>query len=185
MTENERFDHALLNYRSGCKAANNTAFDSAAIYFEVAREMMGPECWDLDQGFAICLYSEEAQARLVTGDLKAMEYLLEQVLSKDIISIRDKFAAYDAKILALIFRIRYCEALSTALKVRNLLGFKFKPMPQKASKIKIFREYFKTKGMSTDDILALPDITDERTVMGQQVMERVSVDKVNKRCDPA
>ena len=34
-----------------------------------------------------------------------MEYLLEQVLSKDIISIRDKFAAYDAKILALIFRI--------------------------------------------------------------------------------
>ena len=175
LNEVERFDLVKLNFRAGIKASKNAAFDTAAVYFQAARELLGSQGWVIDPELTIRLYSAEAHARFVIGELEIMESLVGEILSKDI-PVEDKFQVYETKILEAMSGNRFDEALSTALYVRKQLGFN--PIPTRVTKIKIIIEYMKTnralKGLTTEDIIALPDLTDERIVMGQRIMELVS-----------
>jgi len=172
LDEKGRQDLIALNIKAGSKASDNAAFDSAVIYYQAAREMLGPKGWEIDQERTLKLFSAEAQARFTNGDLHVMNELIEEVLSRDI-PVEDKFSIYETKILAATSGDRHAEALSTTLHVCKQLGFK--PLPSKASKVKIGIEYLKTnvlvKGLCKEDIAALPDLSDKKVIMGQQLME--------------
>lgn len=179
LTEEERSDLVRLNARAGFKASDNAAFDTAVVYFQAARELLGSEAWEFDQELMVRLYSAEAQARFVMGDLVVMEQLIEEILSKEDLSVKDKFQAYETKVLAATSGNRFGEAISTASYVCDQLGFK--PLPAKAPKSRLMKDYMKTKdalkGLSKEDILALPNLTDERVIMKQRMMELVSCQK--------
>jgi len=173
LTEEERSDLVRLNARAGFKASDNAAFDTAVVYFQAARELLGSEAWEFDQELMVRLYSAEAQARFVMGDLVVMEQLIEEILSKEDLSVKDKFQAYETKVLAATSGNRFGEAISTASYVCDQLGFK--PLPAKAPKSRLMKDYMTTKnalkGLSKEDILALPNLIDERVIMKQRMME--------------
>ena len=175
LNEDERLALAKLNVKAGLKASENAAFDAAVVYFQAAREILGPTGWQVDQDLSLCLYSAEAQARFAIGDLKLTGQLIEDLLSKDV-PIEDKFLAYVTKMTAASSGNRLQEAVDTGFEVLELLGFI--KIPSKPSKIKILRDYIKTnralKGLSKEDIVALPDLVDERVAMGQKIMQLVS-----------
>lgn len=175
LTNNERSELVDLNIRAGLRASNNAAFDAAVVYFQAARDLVGSNAWDLNQEQMVILYSAEAQARFILGDLDIMETLVEEILSKNL-SMKDKIQAYETKILAATTGNRFDEAVSTASHVCGQLGFK--PLPTKGSKSGLMKEYMKIndllKGLGTEDLLSLPDLTDEKVIMGLRMMELVS-----------
>ena len=176
LNEEDRFELIRLNVRAGSKASENAAFDAAVVYFEAARDLIGPNGWDTDQNLMIRLYNAEAKARYVIGDSVLMDTLIEELVNRDGISVMDKLPAYETRIYAASLDNRFEEAFYIASDVLKKLGFK--SIPAKASAIKIVVEYLKTKhamkGMNTDSILSLPELKDERILMGQEFMDIVS-----------
>ena len=148
------------------------------VYFKEARELLGSEAWEKDYDSMLQLCSKEAQARFITGDIEIMEVLIEEVLSKDI-PIKDKFEAFEVKILAAQGANRFDEAISTSLEVRKKLGLRA-PANKPASKFTVLKEYIKTNrivnGRTAKEIAELPDLKDERVIMGQRMLEMVSCD---------
>ena len=187
------------------KASENSAFDSAVVYFKAGRELLGTSGWNTDKETMLTLCSEGANACFICGDLDNMNKLLVEVLSRDI-PISDKFNAYKVKVrlhrrtnmlcnaLNLDTHLRFYvfssssssqvvsyhangefdKALSTAIDFRKQLGLstlKNKPV----NTLVVIKEFIKTKralGKRTaEDIANLPELTDERIIMGQRMLE--------------
>ena len=157
------------------KASENAAFDSAAVYFKAGRKVIGSDGWDTDQRTMLKLCSEGANACFISGDIDTMHEFINEVLSKDI-SIEDKFDVYEVKILAAAGAGAgiYGEAINTAFSFRKQLGLptmKNKPV----SELVIIKEFIKTKrrlgNMTAEDIASLPELTDDRIIKGQRMLE--------------
>ena len=82
------------------KALDNAAFDAAAVCFLTGREQLGEHGWDIDFKLMLKLTSEAANAAYITGDFDNMNTLINEVLSIEGISVKDKFRVYEVKILA-------------------------------------------------------------------------------------
>ena len=61
----------LLNIylSSYTKASENSAFDSAVVYFKAGRELLGTGGWNTDKETMLTLCSEGANACFICGDL--------------------------------------------------------------------------------------------------------------------
>jgi len=171
--EGERRDLARLNRLASVKAFDNAAFDTAVIYSKEARELMGPKAWECDNDTMVELCSKEAQARFITGDIKTMEMLIREVMSKEI-PIKKKFLAIEVKIRAAQGSGRFDEAINTCFEVLKQLGFQTRAN-KPASTFAIWKEYHKTNrminGLSAEEIAELPELKDETVVMGQRLLE--------------
>jgi len=99
-TDEERIDVATKNLIAGMKALDNAAFDAAAVFFLTGREQLGEQGWDIDFKTMLKLTSEAANAAYITGDFDNMNVLIDEVLSIEGISVKDKFRVYEVKILA-------------------------------------------------------------------------------------
>ena len=155
------------------KALANTAFDSAAVYFKTGRTILGPNGWGIDQQTMLDLCSEGANACQVCRDLDTMNETIDEVICQDI-PIEDKFNVYEVKILAAHAAEDFTEALETAMDYRRQLGLptlKNKP----AHPFTVIKEFIKTKytlGNRTAEVISkLSELTDERVVMGQRMLE--------------
>lgn len=201
LNEGELLDLAKLNAKAGFKASENAAFDSAVVYFEgkimllfplhashrnkltfrryfeVSRVLFGSKGWDSNQELMVRLYTKEVQARHVVGDSAVMDSLAEELLGKEELPIIDKFQVYNIILTASNLKVdRQKEGFNTALNVLKLL--RYRSLPTKVSAANIFIEYMKVsheiKGLSTDSILSLPELTDERIIMVQNMLYLVS-----------
>jgi len=156
------------------KASENAAFDSAAVYFKAGRTVLGSDGWDTDQRTMLKLCSEGAKACFISGDVDTMHELINEVLNRQDISVLDKFAVYEVKILTSNAAGMYGEAINTAFSFRKQLGLptiKKKPV----GKLMIMKEFIKTKralgNMTAEDIASLPELTDDRIIKGQRMLE--------------
>ena len=143
------------------------------MYFKASRELLGIGGWDTEQQMMLTLCSEGANACFICGDLDTMNKLIAEVLSRDI-PIQDKFNAYKVKVVAYHANGEFNKALSTAIDFRRQLGLptlKNKPV----NTLIIIKEFIKTKralGKKTaEDIASLPELTDDRIIMGQRMLE--------------
>ena len=100
MTNQERIDVANKNLKAGMTALDNAEFDTAAVYFLSGREILGKNGWDIDFKTMLQLTSEAANAAYITGDFDNMNVLIDEVLNRKGISVKDKFRVYEVKILA-------------------------------------------------------------------------------------
>lgn len=96
----ERIDVATKNLKAGMTALDNAEFDTAAVYFLSGREILGKNGWDIDFKTMLQLTSEAANAAYITGDFDNMNVLIDEVLNRKGISVKDKFRVYEVKILA-------------------------------------------------------------------------------------
>ena len=125
---------------------------------------------------AVQIYISEAKARFIIGDKDTANELLDELLSRSQnISMMDKFKAFEVKILIAQTRNKFDEAIALALDLWQQLGNK--PIPTRVSKIAILKEYMKVnravKGMSSEDLAALPFAMDERVIIRQQILELI------------
>jgi len=164
--------HLHLSYTYS-KASKNSAFDSAVVYFKAGHKLMGPSGWNTDKDTMLALCNEGANACFICGDLVTMNKLLAEVLSRDI-PVQDKFNVYKVKVVSYHANGEFDKALSTAIDFRKQLGLstlKNKPV----NTLVVIKEFIKTKralGKRTaEDISNLPELTDERIIMGQRMLE--------------
>ncbi len=161
------------NIRLGNLAVENAAFNAAMIYFKMGRGLLGPKAWEENPDIMLHLCSAEANACFATGDMEMTNALVDDALKRDI-PVRDKFRAYEVKILSLQASQRFDESITTALDVRRQLGLR-SPANKAASTSCTLKEYIKTrrvvKNRSSDELVALPDLTDARLIMGQRLLE--------------
>lgn len=127
---------------------------------------------------AVQIYISEAKARFIIGDMDTANELLDELLSRSQnMSIMDKFKAFEVKILIAQSRNNFDEAISLALDLWRQLGNK--PIPTRVSKIAILKEYMKVKravkGMSPEDLAALPFAMDERVIIRQRILVLIQV----------
>jgi len=100
MTNEERIDIATKNLQAGLVALDNAEFDAAAVCFLLGRGQLGPHGWSIDFKLMLKLTGEAANAAYITGDFDNMNTLINEVLSIEGISVKDKFRVYEVKILA-------------------------------------------------------------------------------------
>ena len=158
------------------QASSNAAFDTAVVYLEAARNLLGQSTSDAFDNTSVQIYNAEARARFIIGDMDAANNLLDELLSRSkTLSMIDKFKAFEVKILIAQSQSNFDKAISLALELREQL--RFKPIPTNVSTIAIIREYMKTnlafKDRTQEDLAALPYATDERVMIGQQILELI------------
>ena len=169
---------ARLNLRAGLKASSVAAFDAAIGFFQTGHSLLGSQGWETDPDIMLRLCSEGANASFVNGDLETMNTFLEEVLGRDQLSVKDKLKAYEIKILAAQAIGNFDEAINTGIEVRKSLGLRTPPNKH-ASLITVLKEFIKTSRAvgqrSAEDIASLPELRDDRIIMGQKVLENLLV----------
>ena len=119
-------DVAKNNLKAGMKASEAASFDTAAMYFSVGRRKLLLEGGssggggDNDDGWEtphkrdtmLQLCSEGAHASYMNEDFDTMNELITEVLSKDYLSVREKFRVYEVKLLYDHSQGNYDEALT-------------------------------------------------------------------------
>ena len=160
------------------KASENAAFDSAAVYFKAGRTVLGSEGWDTDQRTMLKLCSGGANACFISGDVDTTYELINEVLNREDIPVLDKFDVYEVKILTSNAAGMYGDSINTAFSFRKQLGLptiKNKPV----GKLMVMKELIKTKralgNMTAEDIASLPELTDDKIIEGQRMLELASI----------
>ena len=95
--EEERHTLALMNLEAGLKASSASAFDTAVIYFKAGHELLGSSGWEKDCTTMLRLCSNYANAAFINSDLETMNLLIDEVLSKEHLSVKDKFKVYEGE----------------------------------------------------------------------------------------
>eukprot|EP00578_Thalassiosira_sp_NH16_P023676 CAMPEP_0181082736 /NCGR_PEP_ID=MMETSP1071-20121207/3781_1 /TAXON_ID=35127 /ORGANISM="Thalassiosira sp., Strain NH16" /LENGTH=743 /DNA_ID=CAMNT_0023164343 /DNA_START=105 /DNA_END=2336 /DNA_ORIENTATION=+ len=192
ITDDDRRYVARKNLEAGMKVLSekNAAFDIAAMYFAAGRERLcysdgdngdgenKKDGWDVDRTTMLALCSEGANASYVSGNFDAMNLLIDEVLNRDDIPIKDKFRVYEVKILAMQGAGNYHASIELGIDVRRRLGLKT-PRNRRTSVLRILGGYARTclalGGKTAEELANLPELTDERIIMGQRILELMEV----------
>lgn len=174
----KRHELAMMNLRAGLKASRNAAFDAAADFFQTGHELMGEAGWEADSDSMLRLCSEGANASFIIGDLETMNMFLEEVIDRQHLSVKDKLKVFEIKILAANATGNFNEAINTGIEVRRQLGLRTPPN-KPTSLLTVIKEFTKTTRTvgprSAEDIASLPELTDNRIIMGQKALELLLV----------
>ena len=168
----------LTSLYSFLKASESAAFGPASIYFKAGYELCG---WDEDPTTMQKLCSEGACSCFINNDFEQMNVFVNEVLSKDFIPITQKNKCYEVKIKAALAKGNVIDSMDIALQyhraLRNKVGFpaiRNQPVPT----LSIITDYIKTtrmlKKLTQEDIVSLPDITDEHIVIGQRNLRNLT-----------
>ena len=169
--ENERIDLAHHNLKAALKVKAQSAFFPAANYLRAGLEMAEGMCsWDEHYSLALDLYSNLADMTFCIGDMKACEEHCQTVLT-NARTTKDKYRVYMVRIDALGSYDRENDAIDFGFETLRELGESF---PRRANPLHSLSSLLKAmkmmKGMTDDDFLSLPDMTDETSVFAMKIM---------------
>jgi predicted ATPase/signal transduction histidine kinase/CheY-like chemotaxis protein/tRNA A-37 threonylcarbamoyl transferase component Bud32 len=126
--ENELLELVKLNLQAGKKAKSATAYDSAALYLKIGREILPADSWNKKYELSLNLYVKSTEAAFLRGNFEEMTELTETVFSRSK-TLLDKIKVYEVNILARISQNKEQEAVKIALEVLELLGVNFPKNP--------------------------------------------------------
>jgi PAS domain S-box-containing protein len=155
---------AALNLCAGKKAMASAAYEPAWEYLMKGISLLGENPWSERYGLCLSLYTEAAETAFLKGDFTSMEWLASDTLS-NIRTLLDGIRIYETRISSDVSRSRLKEAIDTAYDVFEKLGL---ALPRKVSMTRAFLEFSRTKlkllWKKDADLLALPDMTDEKSL---------------------
>jgi predicted ATPase/GAF domain-containing protein/tRNA A-37 threonylcarbamoyl transferase component Bud32 len=158
--QSQRDELAQLNLRGSQKAKASAAYESAANYLKVGRELLEETGWQRNYPLMLKVYTESAEVAYLNTDFEQMEQFVQTVLQKAT-TLLDKVKVYEVKIKAYKAQNKPLEAIKTALSVLSLLGVR---LPEKPRKWQVLLGFMKTKvilaGKKIDDLVNLPEMTD-------------------------
>jgi len=166
----ERESLARLNLWSGQRAKAAAAYAQALEYLLVGAEMLGEALWTTQHDLGLTLRSEAAEAAYLSTDFERSEELVREVLAhvKDVI---EEASVYEIRIQSYMAQQRLVESVDAALEVLKKLGVS---LPRSPGDLRILAGFLRTKAAlgrrSVDDLRALPDMTDPRTLAAMRIL---------------
>jgi len=172
--ENEFLQLVKLNLQAGIKAKSATAYDSAARYFQIGREILPADSWNQKYELTLKLYEESTKAAFLRGNFEEMKELTDVVLSRSK-NLLDKIKTYEVNILAKSSQNQLQEAVKIALEVLQLLGINFpeNPTPEDmAEELKQTQLAWMPK--QPLDLIDLPEMTDPYKISALSILNSVA-----------
>ena len=172
--ENELLELAKLNLQAGRKAKSATAYNSAARYFKIGREILLKKSWEKQYELSLNLYVESTEAAYLKGDFEEMTELTEVVLSRSQ-TLLDKIKVYEVNILARAGQNKLQESVKIGLEVLQLLGINF---PENPTPKDIAEELKQTQlawmPKQPLDLIDLPEMTDPYKISAISILNSVA-----------
>jgi predicted ATPase/signal transduction histidine kinase len=160
--DDRKFEMALLFYDASKKAKRTASFDLAFKYSQLSISLLNQRDWSNYYETILEIYTEAAETGMIVGEFQLSEEYLQISLNHSK-TAKDRIKAHAIKITHLSERHQFPETVSYLLKVLDEIGYGIKRNPGKLS---VLREFilvkFQLLGKSTNDILNLPEMKDER-----------------------
>ena len=121
LTPAEREETARLNLEAGMLARSAAAFPAAYQYFSSGLSLLVADAWLKNHDLALKLFTQAAEAALLTADFRESDRLVTQIFSNTS-SILDKIPAYEIQIAIAHARLKETEAIRITLDALRLLG---------------------------------------------------------------
>jgi predicted ATPase len=174
----ERYRLADLNLKAGKKAASLSSFPDAAYYLKCGIELLARDHWKEEYNLSLALYDTAAEVEMCNANFERVEELITEVLEHAQI-LEDKLPSYLTLISSVGQQGDVEESMKVGFHVMRALGA---PLPRKASKWAIAKDLVLTKcmlrGMTTDDLLSVPPMTNENKIWCSEVLDRLLVSAV-------
>eukprot|EP00804_Cyclotella_cryptica_P017947 CCRYP_001294-RA/>CCRYP_001294-RA protein AED:0.11 eAED:0.11 QI:0/1/0.75/1/0.57/0.5/8/387/881 len=169
----QKHELAFLNLRAGEMAISLSAFHSAARYFVAGLSLLEHDSWESNYSLTIRLYDAASEALYVTGDFSRLTSLVEKPL-KFAKCFTDKLNIYNNLIRSFTASGQMEEGISTCLRVLAQLG---ESIPSTITPDIIYVEFDRLKtvlqGMSDDQLLSLPVMTDASKMASMQFLNHL------------
>ena len=169
--EKERIELAHHNLKAALKVKAQSAFFPAANYLRAGLKMMeGMKVWEEHYNLTLDLYSTLADMTFCIGDMKACEEHCQTVFA-NARTTQDKHRVYMVRIDALGSHDRENDAIDFGFETLRELGENLPRRPNAFHSLKYLLKANKAvKGMSDEDILSLPDMSNETKVFVVEIM---------------
>jgi len=125
----EKFIVADVAIKAGKNAQHAAAYDSAINYYNIARELIGPNGWENDYSIFFNLYCGLAESLSFSGRYTECDTTTDKLFSK----ARDKWdkaRIYEIRSKRLRLESKYHESLNQSLTCLDMLGYKLPLYPK-------------------------------------------------------
>jgi histidine kinase len=173
--EAKSVSHEIMRQAAAEEEENNQSVQSLQPLqqTEEAKSVSWASNTDLRQ-IGIDLYTNAARAEYCAGNVDESMKYLDRILPESLISQEEKFEAYLIQSLALAAQQKHQEEFNSILGLLRQVGVKFPP--RAVLSIAIIVDLQKTKSLlrnkSTDDLIKLPDMQDERRLQIMRLLDR-------------
>ncbi|WP_299177342.1 AAA family ATPase [uncultured Neptuniibacter sp.] len=158
-TDQEKIELAELNLKTGIRARESAAFESAFDYFHQGLTLLEAQP-SVPQALLVELQRNAAETAYIKADFDYLDQLLDTAIPQAS-SLRKRVQLEELRIEALVAKNHFSEALEVAVNLLNLLKI---PLPLSPSNTTInlsrLRVNFLLSRYSDERILSLPKITD-------------------------
>ncbi|MBU2512332.1 AAA family ATPase [bacterium] len=168
----EKVELAKINLQSGKKAKQSSAYEQATAYLQNAVDMLNEVTWINEHNLCYSINFELAETLYLRSDFERMEVVLIR-LYENANSLKDKTMVDGLRMEAYIARNMMTEASKLGRTVLKSLGFS---IPRKPGKVRLILEIVRTRlallGKKSEDLLNMPEIKDERTLLTLQIIRQ-------------
>eukprot|EP00804_Cyclotella_cryptica_P005744 CCRYP_000079-RE/>CCRYP_000079-RE protein AED:0.10 eAED:0.10 QI:211/1/0.88/1/0.5/0.33/9/0/1307 len=172
-SDDQKHELAFLNLRAGESALSYSAFHTASRYLITGLSLLEHDSWEKNYSLRMRLYDAASEALYVTGDFSRLISLVQKPL-KLAICFDDKLNLYNNLVRSLAASGQMDEGIATCLRVLAQLG---EVIPSTISLESYHTETVRIKtmmqGMSDDQLLSLPVITDTCKMAAMQFLNHL------------
>ncbi|TAF33467.1 MAG: GAF domain-containing protein [Cytophagales bacterium] len=173
VSEDERYQVALLNLLAAKKAKSSVAYALAEEHISQAFKLVNNTQWQHRGDFLRELHLQGMEIAYLNKDIEAMEQLASELMkyTKD---LQQKIKIYDVKIAAYFAVGQLPKSVEIGLEALTLLGIK---LPSKPSKVHILASLAKTRilllGKTPDDLMRQPMAEDETAILSAEILANI------------
>lgn len=173
-TEDEKIEFAELNLQAGQEAKLNSAFQTAASYFEHGMSLLPENTWKTHYSLTLRLYSGACEAAYLNADFERMEQYFEAI-ERHAHNVLEKLKSYETRILALKAQNKLVEAVNTGLDILDQLG---EPLPRNPNMLQVFGGLsalmWKLRNKHKDYFLSLPLMTNPEKIAAMRIIADIT-----------
>ena len=148
--QDDRNEIASLLCAAGEKAAQSSAFETAASYLQTGISMLPDNHWTAQYDLSLRLYNFCAEMECCLGKFKKVDELIAATLG-NASNLQDKLRAYETKIYSYSANALQAEAIRLGFEVLSDLG---QPFPRKVRTSTNLYELLKTKTMMRGKLIS-------------------------------
>ncbi|MDJ1182471.1 AAA family ATPase [Roseofilum sp. BLCC_M143] len=164
-----------LNLQAGCKAKNATAYESSIEYLLLGIELLETDCWQSQYELTLALYESVTEVFYLNGNFQKMEEFSDIGL-KNARDLLDTIAIYEVKVQALQARLKFQEAIDTAMIILEKLGIRRFPENPESCHVELgleeVRKNLQDRVPST--LVNLPSAIDPKAIAAMRILASIS-----------
>ncbi|WP_321161586.1 AAA family ATPase [Lyngbya sp. CCAP 1446/10] len=160
----EKDELAFLNLIAGQKAKAATAYESAAKYLNIGRELLTANSWHDEYELTLNIYVEAVEAEFLTTNFERAEILANSVLQQAK-NLLDKVKVYELKIQSYIAQNQLIKAIDTGWEVLAMLGVSPRLLTDPNAAVKL---------PSLTDLQTAPEMTDPDKLAAMRLLMTIS-----------